>query len=290
MNLEEFLTKNGVHFEKFLEENARKLWRVYEQYDEFIARFAIYEGERFEAVNAKDIIGLSDYLIEEPGILDNFTVMFNPYGDTYHSRANGMLEYSSDDVVRELEGSFRKEPIALSKIGDKYFLGGNGNHRIHLLLMHYLMDKSKGVDAESTFVFPADVKKLDKIKTYVNYIGSLLWDEKFKVNNEYDVVDFSLTGRSAVSYHGETIVLTDDQLLEFLKERLTALKDLDEDYYIDAIEGMWNRYHREESNQFKDFIQIYLPELEDVLKIENFNELRGAIQSNLLGGVSYGNN
>ena len=289
MNLEEFLTRNGVDYEGFVESYARKILRVYEEYDESISRFAIFEDRKKEKVNAKDLLGGPDYLFRDSGLLDNFVSLFNPYGDTYHSRANGMLEYSSDEVIERLDRSFREEPILLSNIGDKLFLSGNGNHRIHLLMMHYYMDTFKGKDVEDKYVFPAEVKHLDLIKTYANYMGSLLWDESFKVISEYDIETFVMTGRSLVKYHGEELVLTDEQLIEFLRERLEALKALDEDYYIDAVEAMWNRYQREESGMFKQFVELHLPELENVLMVENYMELENTIRSNLLEGVSYGN-
>ena len=289
MYLEEFLKKNGVDVDGFIEENARRLLKVYELYDDGIANFAIYDSKKDDVVNIADVIGIPNYLAKERGFLDNFCIMFDPLGDTYHSRANGMLEYSSDEVVEKLEKSFREEPIKLSGIGDKYFLGGNGNHRIHLFLMHYLMDSYKGVDVDNKYKIPAVVQRLDCIKTYANFIGSLLWDESFTVKSDYDGF-VRKTGKARVTYHGERMVFTDEELVNFLRERMEALKNLDEDYYIDVIKGLWVKYNREESGLFKTFIGEHLPELEHVLNVEDFADLENEVKTTLLGGVNYGNN
>ena len=289
MNLDEFLRRNGVDVDGFIEEYARKLIGVYERYDDGIARFAIYGDYEDDLVDIKDVIGIPDYLAREPGFLDNFVLLFDPHGDNYHSRANGMMKYSSDEVVEKLERSFVVEPIKLYNMNGKYFLSANGNHRIHLLMLHYLMDTYKGVEIGDKYKIPVQSEKLDLVKTYSNYIGSLLWDEKFSIYSDLDE-NYKKTGKAQVIYHGEELILDDSELIAFVQEKLEALKNLDDYYYIDVIQSMWVKYRREETGLFKGFVDTYFPQLTDVLKAENYMELESAIKETLLGGKNYGNN
>ena len=289
MTLEEFIQINGVDVDGFIEEYARQTIGIYERYDDGIARFAVYGDYKDDLVDIKDVIGIPNYLAKEPGFLDNFSLLFDPHGDNYHSRANGMLRYSSDEVVERLERSFVQEPIKLYEIDGKYFLSANGNHRIHLFMMHYLMDTYKGVEIEDKYKIPVVSEKMDVVKTYANYIGSLLWDERFSVYSHLDE-KYNKTAEAEVVYHGEKLILSDDELIQFTHEKLNSLRELDEDYYIDVIQNMWVKYQREETGLFKNFVNAYFPELVDLMKIEDFIDLENEVRNRLLGGVGYGNN
>ena len=288
MYLEDFLRFNGVDVDGFIEEYATHMLGVYEEYDDRIAKYAVYGDYEEKLVDVKDVLGFPDYLVPERGLLDNICLLFDPHGDNYHSRANGMTKYHSDEVVEKLERSFREEPIKLYGMGGKYFLSSNGNHRLHLLMLHYLMDKFKGVDVTNKYRIPVVVQELDVTKTFANYMGSLLWDEKFTVYNE--IGPNGKTGRAEVYYHGEEKILTDNELITFLSDRLDALKGLDDYYYIDVIQSLWVKYRREESGMFKNFINENFPELEHVMQVEEFMDIENEVRNTLLGGVNYGNN
>ena len=288
MDLEEFLRANGVDPDLFIEKFARRLINIYEKYDDGIARFAVYGNYEWEKIDINDVLGIPNYVVQDAGFLNHVCLLFDPHGDNYHSRANGMLKYKSEEIVKNLIESFKKESIRLYGIGDKYFVSSNGNHRTNLLMLHYLMESFKGVQADGKLIISAEVERLDEVKTFTNYIGSLLWDESFKVYNDLDE-NYTKNGKAHVEYHGEVFIMNDDELIDFLYERLNALKELDEDYYVDAIEIMWDKYRREETGLFKKFINQYLPELNSIMNLEDYASLDSEIRTNLIEGVSYGN-
>lgn len=288
MTVEEFLKQNGINPEVFREKYGDVLITEYDSFDSNISRFAIYDDYKKEEVNIKDVVGLSRYLIEEKSVLDNFSCYFNQTGDLYHSRCNGMLDYKPQEVIERLGDSFKSEPIKLYRIKDKCFISTNGCHRFLLLRMHYLMSLARGEDESKRFMVPVEVKDLDCVKTFANYIGSLLWDEKYEVNNEFDE-RYNKTGNSVVTYKGSRIVMNDQEFISFVQERLNSLKELDEFYYIDAISDMWNKCKWENTGLFRSFIEEYIPELTYIMDIPEYAMLESEIRSNLIEGVNYGN-
>jgi len=287
MNLDEFLKRNGISVQDFMNQAGLENWECYEEYNDGIGSFAVYGDYASEVVDVKDIVGLKEHLLDGKSIVDNFSKMFDPIGDTYHSRANGMLAYSSGTVMNELERSFRDEPVKLYKIQDKYFVSFNGAHRVELLKMHYLMESLNGKDATGKYQIPAMVETLDYVKTYVNFVGSLLWDKKFRVWEALDE-KYKKTGKAEVIYDGKHEVMGDYDLVMFLMTRISELKSLDEDYYLDAIEQMWRKYQRD--NLFKKFVSDCIPQYEELMNIEDYNEFENSMRSMLLGGNQYGNN
>ena len=288
MDLEMFLRKNGIDVNEFLQKISTEDLVVYEDFDDRIARFAMYGDYTLEKVDISKVIGIPRHLIESKNVVENFEVYFSPYGDDYHSRANGMLQYDSFEVIEKLDQSFTKEPVRLYKINDNYFLGSNGNHRFHLLKMHYLMSLFKGENLDGKYEIPALVEELDYIKTFVNYISSLLWDESFDMSFEYNKY-YDKTGRTVVIYKDEEMILTDEELLNFLRERFDALMALDDSYYIDVVSSMWQKCKWEKTGLFKSFISEYLPEMINIMNVDDYALLEQEIQNNLVEGVHYGN-
>ncbi len=288
MDLETFLKRNGIDVNEFLQKINEEELLIYEDYDNKVARFAMYGDYQEGAVDISKVVGIPRHIAETKKVVENFSIFFSPYGDNYHSRANGMLEYDSVEVMEKLKLSFKKEPVRMYKIKDKYFISSNGNHRFHLLKMHYLMSSFKGEDVDGKYVVPALVQELDYVKTYVNFISSLLWDESFYMSSEYDKY-YDKTGRTVVTYKDETMVLNDEELLSFLRERLDALMSLDESYYIDTISSMWHKCRWENTGLFKEFISEYFPEMVNVMEVSDYALLEQEIRNSLMEGVHYGN-
>ena len=288
MDLEQFLKLNGIDMRDFIEANDSPDLVVYEKYDNSIANYAMYGNYEAENVDISSVIGIPRHLIQRKSVVENFALLFDPRGDEYHSRANGMLKYSSSNLLKGLEYSFKREPIRMYKINGKYFISSNGAHRFHLFKMHYLMSLFKGENVEGKYTFPALVEELDYIKTYVNYISSLLWDESFEIRYHYNE-NYRKTGKVVVSYKGEQMIMDDQELVSFLRERMQALKALDESYYTDVVIAMWNKVKWEETGLFMEFMNEYFPEMTHVLGSDDYACLESRIKEELIEGVQYGN-
>jgi len=282
-NLEGLLKREGINPEEFLELSQDESLVEYERYNYPISRYAVYGPHQAKKVNVDDVLGIPDYMLSSKSFIDNFTNIFSDYGDTYHTRANGMLTYSSDEVIERLGRSFKEEAMKFYQIGDKYFVSGNGMHRFFLLKMHSLMSKFKKEDKQ--FVIPVDVQEMDYLKTYVNFIGSTLWDETYQVYQDIDR-DYNYTGKARVFYKKKELILDDAELIAFMKGRINALKELDESYYADIITSLWQRCRWEDTGLLKKFIGMYLPELRSLMDIQEFSDLEYEITNILEEGKS----
>ena len=286
--LEGLLKRHNINPITFAEAMRDVKIERYEDYDDSLSSFAIYGEGKTETVDISRVRGVFSFMLDDEYFLDNFMKLFDPNGDTYHSRANGMLTYDESEVKKKLEYSFRVEPIAVYKIRDEYFIDGNGVHRYMLFKMHHLMDQFRNIKNQDKYLIPVKVEELDYHKTCANFIGSLLWDEEFSVGNDYDK-EYHFTGKSRVDYRGKRLVLTDDELVEFMRERIKAIQDLDEAYFNDVIVGIWNKCRWEKTGIFKGFIESYLPELAFVTEIEDYSSLEQAIKEIQIGEIRYGN-
>lgn len=286
-NILTLLKMNHIDQSAFIEMFRDEKVVRYEEYDSSLSRFAIYGESKKEKVDITRVLGTFNYILENDNFLDNFSLLFDPNGDSYHSRANGMLKYSSEELASKLDGSFTVEPIKVYKIKDDYFIDGNGVHRYFLFRMHSLMNKY--LNKSSEYEVPVISNELDYIKTYANFIGSLLWDEKFYVYQHYDE-NYSFTGKARVSYKKENYIMSDNELIDFMREKINSIRNMDESYYSDVIFGIWNQLRWEKNGLLKSFIQMYLPELERLSEIEDYNLLEDEMDSFVLGDRKYGNN
>jgi len=282
-NLEGLLKREGVNPEDFLKFAQDTSLVEYEHYNYPISKYAVYGPYQVKMVNVDDVLGIPNYLLTSPSFVENFTDIFADNGDIYHTRANGMLDYSGEDVLEKLGRSFEVETMKFYQMGDKFFVSGNGMHRFFLLKMHSLIAKYKNKDAQ--FVIPADVQEMDYLKTYVNFIGSTLWDETYEVYQDIDS-DYNYTGKAKVFYKNKELILDDTELIAFMKGRINALKELDESYYADIITSLWQRCKWEDTGLLKKFISMYLPEFRSLMDIQEFSDLEYEITNMLEEGKS----
>ena len=280
-NLEGLLKREGVHPQEFLDFVQDVNLTEYERYNYPISKYAVYGPHQVKKVNIDDVLGIPNYMLTSSSFVENFSDIFADQGDIYHTRANGMLNYSGEEVLEKLGRSFEIEAMKFYQMGDKYFVSGNGMHRFFLLKMHSLIAKFKNKD--SKFEIPVDVQEMDYLKTYVNFIGSTLWDETYQVYQDIDR-DYNYTGKARVLYKNKELVLDDTKLIAFMKGRINALKELDESYYADIISSLWQRCRWEDTGLLKKFIGMYLPELRPLMDIQEFSDLEYEITNMLEEG------
>lgn len=137
-----------------------------------------------------------------------------------------MLNYSKDDIIKELEESFYIDAIRLSEIGkDKYVIRDNGMHRAIIIKSHYINELSKCNIAEKIeeikkkYTIPVLVEKIDIIKTYSNYLLHLI-NKNFSIELELDN-QYKKTNR-VVLYDEEEKkhILNDKELIKYVKENI----------------------------------------------------------------------
>ena len=197
-----------------------------------IARFAFFKPQsETKKVSIADIVGYNYQCINlGNNLLDNLSYFFDRKGDSYHSRSVSMLDIPQDQIINELDFSFKKEPVCLME-ADKgvYVIGNNGLHRFHILKTHYLDELSK-INPENKiaikklrekYSFEANVSEIDYVKTYSAFLLNHL-DKNLRLESHFNS-DYELTGKSRLINYSkpeQDLVLTDDQLIETVNKKI----------------------------------------------------------------------
>ena len=205
-----------------------------------------------------NIVGAGNFdLHDSTDIIDSMTYYFGDKSSDYTYRADTMLKYSKYNIMEGLNKSFKNEPMYADEYEPmKYVIAINGMHRYHILRIYYLNEitqpnlteeQKKAIDER--FSIPIRSKKLDYIKTYCNFLLRIT-DEKIRISNEYDE-DYNFTGKSVIKLpNNERLVLTDIELIEYVKEKVPKDTDL-----INYIQEFYN------IDSFNNFIENFFPEL-----------------------------
>ena len=265
-NLKNFETKNDIDFDRISNLPESKSFSL-KDINELVSRYGIYAEKQFQEKSIADIIGaevaIEDY--DKNNISNNMKHFFTsktPKYPSYDSRANGMLEYSSDEIIDKLSFSFRKEPIVLAELeNNQSVVTTNGMHRYHLLRIHYLNELSKIEKTPENlqklrekYTIQANVEKVDLLKTYSNFlISNMQCDEFLNIYSEYDE-NYIKTGNVVLSEGSSKMVLNDNQLLEYINNNL---------YRLTNKETLINNYC-ERIPSFNYFIETYFPEMKNV--------------------------
>lgn len=111
--------------------------------------YSVYDPTVVETVPIKNLAGTSvldsKYThIKSIPLLSLLEDFFDQDGGEYHKRSMGLLDYSSSELVSELNSSFDRDPIYLTAIEEKLYVTINGNHRAFVLLFHELSNNIKG--------------------------------------------------------------------------------------------------------------------------------------------------
>lgn len=146
-----------------------------------IDKNGFYKNPQKEHICIADIIGDNITGNETNNLLNELQSLFSENkGNKYNIRSNSMLKYTSENIIQGLSESFNREPISIAEVKkDKYIIKNNGRHRCALLKAHYLKELSKcknEIDKQnlkSKYTIPAEVERLDIIKTYSKYLLKL---------------------------------------------------------------------------------------------------------------------
>ncbi len=224
--------------------------------------YGIWKKNEEKIISITDIIGAYNFMYDKhDNIIDSMRSYFGDHSNTYASRADGMLSYSNNEIIEKLSYSFKKEPICISEYEpNEYTISSNGMHRYHLLRIHYLNEVTRpGITKEEKerlkqkYSIPVRVAKLDYIKTYCNFVLSLV-NNDYYLSNEYDD-NYMLTGNAIVKTpNNDNQVLNDNQLVMYVKNKLKEMNEL----YIPYIEHMCKNI-----KSLSLFVETYLPELKE---------------------------
>ncbi len=239
-----FLEKNHIP----LSFGMYKICRL-QDINQILDSYQVACGSELKNVCVRDILGFDYHLYY--GSSDFFTSFchyFDDKGDSYHSRDNGMLQYSSSEMVERLQKSFEEEPISVKEMDDTYFISINGLHRFHILKCSYLGEISKCKtreemdEVDKKFVIPVKVSKIDIFKSYCNFLL-----HNFSLGDYWFYCDGKRSDLCEISYSSSKVKLTDYELVSFIKERVdfskVSIKELD--------------YLCQEYPSFKEFMDEY---------------------------------
>jgi hypothetical protein len=258
-----FIEKNNINLENFINSKESYIYNPSE-IDLVILKYGFYYDRINAIVSVADIYGYNRSSEQQSNIFLSLSDYFDSYGDEYHSRSIGLLDYSSDEIMEKLKSSFISEPIVVKMISDnKYVISTNGLHRYTVLRAHFL-NESYGIGKESEefrkinkkYEIPVILSNVDLIKTYSKFL--LMNNPIFKgtIRAEYDT-SYCYTGNVILELSsGQKKVFNDTDLINLVKQ-IVSLTDL-EDYF----KLIFSYYVQ--SNSFREFIKNNLPELVEV--------------------------
>lgn len=255
----EFLERNGTSYEALKEKVDTRLYSLKDS-DYIVFSYLISLDREPKKVSIGDIIGY-DYsfanTIETNDIFKTFPNFFQLNGDSYHTRANGMLKYNCDNIVQSLLRSFTEEPI---KIGGatrgQYVIDVNGLHRYTVLRSLYLIELSKLDSVEDIeklkekYTIPVEAAEIDYIKTYSYYVLSTLGIINY-ISKEYDD-NYCATGNAKVEFRNkERKVMSNTELLQLVTTSLTENKH----------QWIFFQNYLSNSEEFRTFMSTVCPEI-----------------------------
>lgn len=255
----EFLERNGTSYEALKEKVDTRLYSLKDS-DYIVFSYLISLDREPKKVSIGDIIGY-DYsfanTIETNDIFKTFPNFFQLNGDSYHTRANGMLKYNCDNIVQSLLRSFTEEPI---KIGGatrgKYVIDVNGLHRYTVLRSLYLIELSKLDSIEDIdklkekYTIPVEAAEIDYIKTYSYYVLSTLGVINY-ISKEYDD-NYCATGNAKVEFRNkDRKVMSNTELLQLVTTSLMENKH----------QWIFFQNYLSNSAEFRTFMSTVCPEI-----------------------------
>lgn len=256
----DFLKRNGTSYEELREKVDTRLYSL-KDIDYIVNSYLIRLDREPKQVSIADIIGY-DYefanTINTNDIFESFPNFFQTNGDSYHTRANGMLECNGDNIVQGLLRSFKVEPI---KIGatpkGKYIIDVNGLHRYTVLRSLYLIELSRlGEDKEaitelnSKYTIPVEASEIDYIKTYSHYVLVTLGIVRY-ISKEYDN-NYNATGNARVEFSNkQRKIMSNSELIQLVTTSLMENKH----------QWIFFMNYLNKSEEFRTFIETVCPEM-----------------------------
>jgi len=272
----EFIKKNNIKISDIYDD-----LRIYEESEinRIISNFKIEGKSKITTVSIADIVGYDySWRGQQNNIFDNFSNFFGNDCE-YQRRSLGMLDYSNDEIIEKLYPSFKKERIRVLELDSgKKVISGNGLHRYCLLRLYYMNElskvkgnKEKEEELKSKYEIVAELRKVDLLKTYCNFLISktLSYTEDISLSSDYDE-NYRLTGKVKISENGENQILNDIELIEYTRKRILSMDSIVKEYFKYAISTFYNCYE-----SFRVFIDIYFSQELDFLFTNKEKNERG---------------
>lgn len=240
---EDFISDNGIDLTKidtkiYLKKDINWIVDKYE-----------VQGRKYNTeISVEDLLGFSnkaDLNLKFPEILDSF---FDSFGDSYHSRAVGMLKYDDNTILDNLKSSFEWEPICTIEVdNNKHVINTNGMHRFLILRLLYLHAKSKcenETELESLkqkFTVPVNAVKIDLLKTYCKYLINIFQpasiigiyiDSTEEIINKDTFEKIYIVKKIIGWGRYEEIILSEEEFQNYLLSVNSLSNDYDDSYQL----------------------------------------------------------
>lgn len=237
----QFLMRNNVDIDTLRTGVDCKIYNI-DDINSLVSKNGIYKEGFSTTVSVADIVG--DIGSETSDLFSDFGNLFESNGDGYHTRALGMLNYSSDEIMEQLSDSFEKEPICIQEADNgKYVISTNGRHRFMVLRAHYLIELQEVKDnleavqqLKEKYTIPVRLTQVDYLKTYSKFLIKCAYN-KCTIMADVDE-NYNYTGNVEIWLGDERRVLNDDELVQFAKESFLTLSDNQKE----IIEFLASRY------------------------------------------------
>ena len=232
-NIEKFMISNQIDKELIKHSIESKVLSI-KDINPLAYYYGIYKDYIYSKVSIADIVGHQDSMINKNNILDNLEQYFpknnNEKENSYTARSAGMLEYTTYDIIPNLERSFTKEYILVTELdNNKLFIAENGLHRYHLLRVLYLNEKLKNNTQVYTeflkekYTIPVKLKKLDFVKTYCHFLLHCL-----ELENNFELIkernsNYEETGNIVIIYNNQINTFTDEEFINLIKNNTNLI-------------------------------------------------------------------
>ena len=232
-NIEKFMISNQIDKELIKHSIESKVLSI-KDINPLAYYYGIYKDYIYSKVSIADIVGHQDSMINKNNILDNLEQYFpknnNEKENSYTARSAGMLEYTTYDIIPNLERSFTKEYILVTELdNNKLFIAENGLHRYHLLRILYLNEKLKNNTQVYTeflkekYTIPVKLKKLDFVKTYCHFLLHCL-----ELENNFELIkernsNYEETRNIVIIYNNQIKTFTDEEFINLIKNNTNLI-------------------------------------------------------------------
>lgn len=185
----------------------------------------IYKNKEIQNVRIEDIVG--SFTFEEKLSLDNALKVLYNHNDSYGERNINKL---NNDIYTNLNNIKNTvDAIDLIQIGDKYYVGQDGNHRVFYLINEYNKLKNQFKDDVDKL---AEINKMFELKCRVTkksefelinkicYALNKCWIDDFKIDNFLDKEQIC-----QVKYNGNIYpIKSEEEFLNFFRSYYNGLE------------------------------------------------------------------
>ena len=254
--VKDFFDKNGADYLTLSRKEDSIIYSKNE-INNLVAKSSIFKESIKGSVCIDEILGY-DYKFygDNNNVIMCLSNFFDEKGTAYQQRSVSMLEYSSEEVVEKLENSFIIEPMVVDEVeSNKYVISRNGLHRYSLLKTHYMIEMSNAINDEQRelirkkYTIPVSINRLDRIKTYSNFILSKVDKKRQWLSAEYDN-NYKLTGNSRLETTDENLILSDEQLILYVR---SVFESLNNQVYIEDLLSYYGNLYSE----FREYVELY---------------------------------